>query len=538
MPIDSLSITKAHGTHKLRTWPVHRLAFDAGARAPAWAHDSGPSPRSVAVLGAGIVGLASAWELVQQGYDVTVVDRATSGAGTSRANGAQLSYSCMRSRWPTLPSGVSSPSCCWRAIRRSLRIQADLAQWAWGLQFLAACRDDVSRRTTEALLALAAHSRTGFDAMMAQTGLDCDFSATGKLVLYADAAAFAGAQRQMLLQRALGSVQHAVTAAQCLAIEPALEAQAPRIAGPSTPPANARRLLQGMRRAGSLLRAGRAVHSGHRNHRPGHRRRPSARRAKYRWRHRSRCLRAGNGHGSVPLARGLGSPAARLSAQGLQRHGRRSNGTHLGAAGQRDRRGTQDRFARLGDRLRIAGMAELVGNDASIKDARIATLLAAGRDVFPRASDYIRCRPVGWIAASHPTGLPIVGTLPNAPANLLFNTGHGALGFTLAFGTAQALLAPCVRPVVPDRWLPRPPKWPEPQAYAPALAHAVGKGANQLRMRPRRRPQSVHKSVHCGLKRQDLHTVVIGRLGGTGFHNRHPTRGGPRPGQHGRSAPP
>ena len=72
---------------------------------------------------------------------------------------------------------------------------------------------------TEALLALAARSRTGFNAMMAQTSLDCDFSATGKLVLYADAAAFAGAQRQMLLQRALGSVQHAVTAAQCLAIE-------------------------------------------------------------------------------------------------------------------------------------------------------------------------------------------------------------------------------------------------------------------------------------------------------------------------------
>ena len=99
-------------------------------------------------------------------------------------------------------------------------------------------------------------------------------------------------------------------------------------------------------------------------------------------------------------------------------------------------------FARLGDRLRIAGMAELVGNDASIKDARIATLLAAGRDVFPRASDYIAVDRWAGLRPATPTGLPIVGTLPNAPANLLFNTGHGALGFTLAFGTAQALLAP------------------------------------------------------------------------------------------------
>ena len=124
----------------------------------------GPSPRSVAVLGAGIVGLASAWELVQQGYDVTVVDRATSGAGTSRANGAQLSYSYVQpladaSIWRQLPKlllASDSPL--------KLRIQADPAQWAWGLQFLAACRDDVSRRTTEALLALAARESAGMPA--------------------------------------------------------------------------------------------------------------------------------------------------------------------------------------------------------------------------------------------------------------------------------------------------------------------------------------------------------------------------------------
>ena len=61
----------------------------------------------------------------------------------------------MRSRWPTLPSGVSSQAAAGERFAARLRIQADLAQWAWGLQFLAACRDDVSRRTTEALLALA-----------------------------------------------------------------------------------------------------------------------------------------------------------------------------------------------------------------------------------------------------------------------------------------------------------------------------------------------------------------------------------------------
>ena len=99
-------------------------------------------------------------------------------------------------------------------------------------------------------------------------------------------------------------------------------------------------------------------------------------------------------------------------------------------------------FARLGERLRIAGMAELVGNDTHIPEARIATLLAAGREVFPQASDYAVLDRWAGLRPATPTGLPIVGTLPGAPANLLFNTGHGALGFTLAFGTAQALLKP------------------------------------------------------------------------------------------------
>ena len=121
------------------------------------------SPRSVAVLGAGIIGLSSAWELVQQGYEVTVVDRATSGSGVSRSNGAQLSYSYVQpladaSIWKQLPKLLfekNSPL--------KLQIQLDPAQWTWGLQFLAACRNRVSQQTTASLLALAAQSRKGFN---------------------------------------------------------------------------------------------------------------------------------------------------------------------------------------------------------------------------------------------------------------------------------------------------------------------------------------------------------------------------------------
>ncbi len=147
------------------------------------------------VLGAGIVGLAAAWQLRREGFEVTVVDRAQAGNGASAANGAQLSYAYVQ---PLADPGI------WRQLPKllfaadsplKLRLQPDPHQWAWGLQFLAACRAGVSRRTTASLLALAAESRAGFERLMAEERIACDFSATGKLVLCADEASFAAARR-------------------------------------------------------------------------------------------------------------------------------------------------------------------------------------------------------------------------------------------------------------------------------------------------------------------------------------------------------
>ncbi|MES2912063.1 MAG: FAD-dependent oxidoreductase, partial [Pseudomonadota bacterium] len=166
----------------------------------------------VCVLGAGIVGLATAWALNRAGHDVTVIDRARPGSGASGGNGAQLSYAYVQPLadpgiWRQLPKLLLSPS-----SPLKIRPQPDMHQWLWGLKFLAACNAHTSRSTTAALLRLAGESRFAFDTMRHQENIACDFTSTGKLVLYPDAAGFAGAQRQMLLQRELGSVQEAVDA--------------------------------------------------------------------------------------------------------------------------------------------------------------------------------------------------------------------------------------------------------------------------------------------------------------------------------------
>lgn len=170
------------------------------------------------VMGAGIVGLASAYAW----RPVTVVDRGPQGGGASAGNGAQLSYSYVQPLadpgiWRQLPKLLLSPD-----SPLKLRPRLNPAQWRWGWAFLAACNARTSAASTVTLLVLAARSREAFDRMLLRERFDCDFSATAKLVLYPTAEAFAGARQQLELQRAQGSAQYAVSAAECVAIEPAL----------------------------------------------------------------------------------------------------------------------------------------------------------------------------------------------------------------------------------------------------------------------------------------------------------------------------
>lgn len=185
----------------------------------------------VCVLGAGIVGLASSYTLSCAGHDVTVIDQAQPGGGASGGNGAQLSYAYVQPLadagiWAQLPQLLLSPT-----SPLKIRPQWDVHQWLWGLRFLAACNAGTSRATTVQLLQLAAESALAFEELMAVEKIDCDFSATGKLVLYDDTRALAAAHRQMQFQRGLGCTQEMVNADRCVDIEPALAHRHAHIAG-------------------------------------------------------------------------------------------------------------------------------------------------------------------------------------------------------------------------------------------------------------------------------------------------------------------
>jgi D-amino-acid dehydrogenase len=396
----------------------------------------------VIVIGAGVAGLTTAYQLQQEGLQVTVVEAAaTAGRGASAGNGAQLSYSYVAplaepavvGKLPTLLADEDSPL--------KFHLQLDPLQWRWGLAFLRACTIEQARATTRALLGLAALSRSMLEPLIEREAIDCGFMRNGKLVVYADEKSLATAAAQVAFQAELGCVQSLLTRAECVAREPTLAGYADRIAGgvwtPSEAAADCRLYCEHLARV------------------------LAARGASFRFDTTVQAIRADKGGVRVLTAAGPldadhavlcnGSQAARLAkTAGLHTLVYPLKGYSItvpvpeGAPMPRvsitdTRRKVVFAPLSVGARraVRVAGFVELAGHDARVLPERIDTLVQATREV-------IGLDPAGDIAPwcgfrpATPTGLPILGPTPRKTLHL--NIGQGALGWTLAGGSARVVV--------------------------------------------------------------------------------------------------
>jgi D-amino-acid dehydrogenase len=397
----------------------------------------------VCVLGAGIVGLSTAYQLTQRGIQVTIVDEANRvGAGASGDNGGQLSYSYVQpladsSIWAQLPKLLLSPH-----SPLKFRPQWDANQWRWGFAFLKACNRISSERTTASLLGLAALSRGTLDAMRERENITCDYSATGKLVLYSSKPSFADAQKQMQLQQTMGSQQQALDASATVQVEPSLASYQSQIIGSIYTPSECaidthalcialERILRarGVRFElsgevlGLTVRQNQIV---------------SANTSTQSIEADQFVLALGSASAKVAQTLGVRLPIYPIKgysvtfdfAQAVRQQAWAAPIINVTDASKKVV------FARLGQRLRVAGMAELVGYKTAVDDAAISKLIATALTLFPMLKDCPATQPWAGLRPATPTGMPIVGRQADAPINLTFNTGHGALGLTLAFGTA------------------------------------------------------------------------------------------------------
>lgn len=397
----------------------------------------------VVVIGSGVVGMTTAWRLARDGHRVTVLDRAaTTAQGASHANGGQLSYSYVAplanpSVWFELPKLLFA-----RDSPMRFRPGLDPFQYRWLLKFLAACTRRDALATTEKLLRLADLSRAVLHAAAEIRSLDFAWRPAGKLILYGSARGLFAARRQAEFQSRFGSLQQVLDRDGCLQIEPALQPIAARIVGgiytADEEAADPYRLCIGIE--GLLAGGNKAVCFAY------------GRAVKRLLRAGSR-LRGVETEGGVVegdayvLAAGVASRRLGLTA-GLDLPVYPIKGYSLSLPIANDaaapRVSVTDTahkivYARLGGSLRIAGMADIVGERDSIDAVRLAQLARQAQATFPQAAAWQQLTPWTGLRPATPKGLPILGEC--GIDNLLLNVGHGALGFTLAFGSAEVIAA-------------------------------------------------------------------------------------------------
>ncbi len=176
----------------------------------------------ILVLGAGVVGMTSAYGLAKKGHKVCVIDAAPgpAEAGASFGNGAQLSY--------FYTDAMASPSLAANIPKYILgldpafrvRMTISPAFMAWGLRFLANATQKAFERNTSDILKLALQSRLGIAELSEK--IKFDYSQTGKITLFSSRESLMKAQRLSELKNRYGAGQVVLTRDQALEKEPAL----------------------------------------------------------------------------------------------------------------------------------------------------------------------------------------------------------------------------------------------------------------------------------------------------------------------------
>jgi D-amino-acid dehydrogenase len=398
----------------------------------------------VLVLGAGVIGTTAAWFLRAAGHEVTVVDRQRAAAlETSFANGGQISVSHVEP-WanPAAPAKILR----WLGQPDApllFQPRLDWHQWRWGIQFLIECLPWRTRRNMLSILAISKYSGAALRDLRASTGIVYDDLQRGILQIYTNASDFADAARAAELVGQYGIAREVKTADECVALEPALSPRKDWIVGgtytATDESGDARKFTQALAALGaergidfrygvtveSIATAGNAVR-GVRAVNAENRKEVFAADAY------AVCLSSY----TPKILDPIGVHALIYPAKGYSATLPIVDATRAPTVSVTDD-ARKMVFTRLGDRLRVAGTAELTGYSLELNAVRCDALTRRAAAWFGDAVDAARAEYWTGLRPATPSNVPLIGR--TRYPNLFLNAGHGTLGWTMAAGSGKAL---------------------------------------------------------------------------------------------------
>jgi D-amino-acid dehydrogenase len=402
----------------------------------------------VMVLGAGVTGITTAWYLAQRGHEVTVVERRGAAAmETSFANGGQISVSHAE---PWANPGAPLKVLQWLAREDApllFRLRADVNQWLWGLEFLRNCTPARTAQNIKQIVNLGMYSRGALQKLRAELGLLYNAQTKGILHFYTSQAEYDAAQEPARIMREHGCELDMKTADECVAIEPALaQCRGSIVAGSMTPSDES-----GDARAFTAALATRCEQSG----------------VKFLYNTTVLDLDAAQGQlNGVQVAMGSGEAGgkvqmlkadayvmclgafsaqwAKVLGQSLRIYPAKGYSVTLpviNEAASYQVSLTDDEyklvFSRFGNRLRIAGTAELNGYNTELNLVRCNAIVRRVKQLFPEMTDGEGAQFWTGLRPATPSNVPYIGK--SKASNVFLNTGHGTLGWTHACGSGAAI---------------------------------------------------------------------------------------------------
>jgi D-amino-acid dehydrogenase len=392
------------------------------------------------VLGAGAVGVATAWYLKKHGQDVEVVERQPEAAlETSWGNGGVIHASEVE---PWSQPGMPRKILGWLGKENApllLRYGAIPHMWRWGLEFSRNCTPERFRANAKANLDLALHSLKSLQEIGAEIGVNYDRAKRGVLKIYRSTESLDGAQRSTDYLAKHGLLYERVDAKQAVELEPALEATGPTLVGAlyfaRDEVGDCNKFTQG-------LAAACAAHS-----------------VRFRYNEIVQSIETSGGRvtgvitnkgriaadtvvvalGSftAPLVAKLGIRVPIYPVKGLSitfPRGAWNSAPQMPVIDDSKLFG----LVPLGDRMRISGSAEITGYDVTPAPSRAQAIAENAASTFPemkRHLDMSKARIWAGLRPVSPAGTPIIGQ--TQVSGLWVNAGHGHLGWTLACGSGR-----------------------------------------------------------------------------------------------------
>ena len=393
----------------------------------------------VAILGSGVIGVTSAWYLAKAGHDVVVIDRQPGPAlETSYANAGEISPGYAS---PWAAPGIPMKAMRWLFMQHApliLRPAFDVTMWRWIAAMLGNCTEKAYAVNKSRMVRLAEFSRDQLIALRQETGISYDERSQGTLQLFREQKQLDGIGKDVAVLQADGVPFEVLDKAGCIAAEPGLaNSQSPIVGGLRLPNDETGDCFKFTNALAKMAKAaGVTFLNDHKIKRLVHDRGSIDHVETDKGTIKADAFIVALGSYSPLLVAPLGIRLPVYPVKGY------SITVPITAAERAPVSTLLDEsfkvaITRLGDRIRVGGMAELSGFSTNLPDKRRDTLEYSVGSLFPAAGDLGKARFWSGLRPMTPDSTPVIGST-HIP-NLYLNTGHGTLGWTMACGSGHVI---------------------------------------------------------------------------------------------------